>query len=152
MSSPIEHFFPSKFPSFFVNILGKNMRTLFRIRFFWQASGRSAVFSKKVCFPIREKRCCEGYWSLFLALAGWFFSFAFAAEATIYDVVVPLLAVEGQRLFSVVSRGYLERNFQERTIPIADSIIANPVTTAKSSHRLFMPVAPINTCLIPSTA
>jgi hypothetical protein len=31
----------------------------------------------------------------FWVLAGWFFSFAFAAEATIYVVVVPLFVGEG---------------------------------------------------------
>src|SRR5208283_431419 len=58
------------------------------------------------------------------------------------------------RLFSWfnLSRVYLERYFQERTIPTADNITANPITTVKSSKRLFMPVAPINICLIPSTA
>ena len=35
----------------------------------------------------------------FLALAGWFFSFAFAAEATIYVVFVPLFVGEGSATF-----------------------------------------------------
>jgi hypothetical protein len=35
----------------------------------------------------------------FLVLAGWFFSFAFAAEATTYVVIVPLLTGEGSATF-----------------------------------------------------
>jgi hypothetical protein len=61
---------------------------------------RSASFLKEACSPIREKRCCEGYLGYFLVLAGWFFSFAFAAETTIYVVVVPLLVGGGSATFS----------------------------------------------------
>ena len=48
--------------------------------------------------------------------------------------------------------GYLERNLQERTIPTADNMAANPIKTAKSTRRLFIPVAPIRSCLVASLA
>lgn len=53
---------------------------------------------------------------------------------------------------SLIVLGYLESSLQERTIPIADNMAANPIKTAKSNARLFMPVAPIKSCLVASLA
>ena len=54
---------------------------------------------------------------------------------------------------ALMVRGHFERSLQERTIPIADSIKANPIKTAKSTQRLAKcTVAPINICLTASLA
>ena len=61
---------------------------------------RSADFLE---IPIKEKVFVKVIEVYFLVLASQFFSFAFAAEATIHDVIVPLLA-EGSATFFLFCR------------------------------------------------
>ena len=55
-------------------------------------------------------------------------------------------------LSSKVLACYFDRNLQERTMPIADNTKANAIKTAKSTRILFIPVAPIRSCLVASLA
>jgi len=76
--SPLFTFSPQLLSLFFRLHFGKNIGTSFLYpMYFWQASERSAGFLKEACSPIREKRCCEGYWGLFLGLGWLIFLFCF---------------------------------------------------------------------------
>ncbi len=65
---------------------------------------------------------------------------------------IELFSFSSFHMFSNFFAVYLDRSFHERMIPTVDSMTANPISTAKSTQRLFIPVAPSKSCLVASFA